>query len=104
MPHRYRALSIVGIYFCAVAFNGKDVYFLTVDIGFFVLDDDDKVVPAQFAAHAFCDERIVDFAAVGFDGMEFLFVGGTEFPVFNGVMVHPALFGYVPQVGDGFAD
>ena len=84
--------------------SSADVYFLTVDIGFFVLDDDDKVVPAQFAAHAFRDERIIDFAAVRFDGMEFLFVGRTEFPVFNGVMVHPALFGYVPQVGDGFAD
>ena len=70
---------------------GRTFYFLTVDIGFFVLDDDDKVVPAQFAAHAFCDERIVDFAAVRFDGMEFLFVGGTEFPVFNGIIFHICL-------------
>ena len=38
------------------------------------------------------------------DWDEFLFVGGTEFPVFYRVMVHPTLFGYVPQVGDGFAD
>lgn len=36
--------------------------------------------------------------------MEFLFVGGPQFPVFNGIMVHPTLFGYVPQIGYGFID
>ena len=45
-----------------------------------------------------------NFSPVRFDGVEFFFVGGTKFPVFNGIMVHPALFGYIPQVRDGFAD
>lgn len=75
-----------------------------LNIGLFVLDDDNKVVSAQFAAHAFRDECIVDFSAVRFYGMEFLFVGRPQFPVFNGIMVHPALFGYVPQIGYGFID
>lgn len=44
------------------------------------------------------------FSAVRFYGMEFLFVGGPQFPVFNGIMMHPALFRYVPQIGYGFID
>ena len=49
------------------------------------------MVSAQFAAHAFRDECIVDFSAVRFYGMEFLFVGRPQFPVFNGIMVHDLL-------------
>lgn len=55
-------------------------------------------------SNPFRDECIVDFSAVRFYGMEFLFVGRPQFPVFNGIMVHPALFGYVAKIRDRLID